>query len=84
MPPRHGPTGTAARRGRARRVLDPRPERPRTAGFRPCGRVLACPRYDTDRLYEGMCRSQPVVRRKDRWEALFPHLEHRESCAQEE
>ncbi|MFD5711537.1 caspase family protein [Streptomyces pharetrae] len=40
--------------------------------------------YDTDRLYEAMCRSQPVSLSKDRWKALFPHLEHRESCTEGE
>ncbi|MEU1854338.1 hypothetical protein ABZ499_35130 [Streptomyces sp. NPDC019990] len=37
--------------------------------------------YDTDRLYEAICRSQPVSLSEDRWKALFPHLEHRDSCA---
>ncbi|WP_254399614.1 caspase family protein [Streptomyces sp. AC602_WCS936] len=37
--------------------------------------------YDTDRLYEDMCRSQAVSLSEDRWKALFPHLEHRDSCA---
>ncbi|MGK9463049.1 hypothetical protein ACSLFT_23935 [Streptomyces sp. G6] len=40
--------------------------------------------YDTDRLYEVMCRTQPVSLSEDRWEALFPHLEHRDSCAEGE
>jgi hypothetical protein len=40
--------------------------------------------YGTDRLYEAMCRSQPVSLSKDRWDALFPHLEHRVSCAEGE
>ncbi|MFJ8086232.1 caspase family protein [Streptomyces sp. NPDC096205] len=40
--------------------------------------------YDTDRLYEAMCRSQPVNLPKDRWNALFPHLEHRLSCTEGE
>ena len=36
--------------------------------------------YDADRLYEAMCRAQPVSLSQDRWEALFPHLDHRPSC----
>ncbi|QIJ63829.1 AAA family ATPase [Streptomyces sp. JB150] len=36
--------------------------------------------YDTDRLYEAMCRTLSVSLSQDRWEALFPHLEHRDSC----
>jgi WD40 repeat protein len=36
--------------------------------------------YDTDRLYEAMCRAQPVSLSQDRWKALFPHLDHRPSC----
>ncbi|MEV5316781.1 WD40 repeat domain-containing protein [Streptomyces sp. NPDC052687] len=36
--------------------------------------------YDTDRLYEAMCRAQPVSLSQDRWGALFPHLDHRPSC----
>ncbi|MEV7796958.1 WD40 repeat domain-containing protein [Streptomyces sp. NPDC087512] len=37
--------------------------------------------YDTDRLYEAMCRSRPASLPKDRWKALFPHLAHRDSCS---
>ncbi|MFD7281319.1 hypothetical protein ACFV80_30865 [Streptomyces sp. NPDC059862] len=36
--------------------------------------------FDTDRLYEGLCRDHPLSIPKDQWEALFPHLSYRTSC----
>ncbi|MER5842033.1 AAA family ATPase [Streptomyces prasinus] len=36
--------------------------------------------FDTDGLYEALCASYPLNIPGDRWEQLFPHLAHRESC----
>ncbi|WP_112467397.1 caspase, EACC1-associated type [Streptomyces triticisoli] len=36
--------------------------------------------FDTDRLYEALCRSHPLSVPEDQWEQLFPHLTYRTSC----
>ncbi|WP_166027930.1 caspase, EACC1-associated type [Streptomyces chilikensis] len=36
--------------------------------------------FDADRLHEAMCESFPMSVPEERWQVLFPHLEHRSSC----
>ncbi|WP_141310974.1 nSTAND1 domain-containing NTPase [Streptomyces spinoverrucosus] len=37
--------------------------------------------FDTDQLYQEMCKAYPQSVPKDQWEGLFPHLSYRTSCA---
>ncbi|MFI5677406.1 caspase, EACC1-associated type [Streptomyces cellulosae] len=36
--------------------------------------------FDTDRLYEALCKPDPPSIPKDQWKQLFPHLAYRTSC----
>ncbi|GAA4304359.1 hypothetical protein GCM10023086_21470 [Streptomyces venetus] len=35
---------------------------------------------DTDKVYDRLCRTNPLSLGKKQWKALFPHLAHRPSC----
>lgn len=36
--------------------------------------------HDTDRIYERLCRTNPLSVEQAQWKAMLPHLPHRRSC----